>query len=60
MHWLLTAFSIWEAVMATLFQHAENVGELEADELDLLLLHNADDVLFVVDHHWPVPLSSYK
>ena len=49
--WLLTAFWIWEAVMATFFGLAENIGKLHADEVYALFLHHADDIFFGVLAH---------
>ena len=42
-----------------ILQHAEDVGKLEPDKLNVLLLDDADDVLFVVDHHGLIPLSLF-
>ena len=39
------------------FEHAENVGKLQAHELDFLFPDDADDVLFAVDPHGLPPLS---
>ena len=39
------------------FEHAENVGKLQAHELDFLFPNDADDVLFAVDPHGLPPLS---
>ena len=51
MIWLLTAFWIWEVVMATFFSLAEHIGKLHADEVDAFLLHHADNIFFGIFAH---------
>ena len=56
-NWLLTAFSIWEAVMIAVLELAENVGKLQAHELDFLFPDDSDDVLLCCRPHGLPPLS---